>query len=271
MRWDFPTIMVALVFVCGVIWLLDVFWFAPRRRAAAVVTTGEDGVVTRREPEMSRTIEYARSFLPVFLIVLLLRSFMVEPFRIPSGSMMPTLLVGDFILVNKYNYGIRLPVLDTKIIEIGDPKRGDTVVFRYPVNPDIPFIKRVVGLPGDRIEYRDKTLFVNGEPMVQTPLGRYVGTGSGSHFTGATRLTEALVDAPHDILLTRRMTRLRKTAWEVPAGHYFVLGDNRDNSEDSRYWGFVPDENLIGRAFFIWFNWDWGHGPTWSRIGTFIE
>jgi signal peptidase I len=270
MRWDFPTIMVALVFVCGAIWLLDVFWLAPSRRKAAV--SAQDGSGALVEPEMPKSVEYARSFLPVFLIVLILRSFVVEPFRIPSGSMMPTLLVGDFILVNKFNYGIRLPVLDTKIIDIGVPDRGDVVVFRYPVNPAIPFIKRIVGLPGDRLEYRDKTLYVNGEAMAQTDLGRYVGEGSGTPFTGAQHRKENLTGAPHEILLVPHRGALgRTTEWEVPEGHYFVLGDNRDNSEDSRFWGFVPDENLIGRAFFIWFNWDWGHGQSWTRIGNSID
>ena len=255
MRFDFPTIMVALVAVSGAIWLVDLFFLAPRRRSTAAAQVAEDDALDAGEladAAMPKVVEYARSFFPIFLIVLVLRSFLFEPFRIPSGSMMPTLLIGDFILVNKFEYGIRLPVLDKKIVPLSTPERGDVVVFRYPRDPAIPFIKRVVGLPGDRIEYRSKTLFVNGEEATQTEIGVYVGRGSGSKFTGHKERKEALPDAPHDILLSPRVLLAREGSWEVPAGHYFVLGDNRDNSEDSRYWNFVPDENLIGRAFMIW-------------------
>jgi signal peptidase I len=271
MRWDFPAIMVALVFICGVIWLMDELFLAPGRRRAATVGVDEEGNEIRVEAEMPKAVEYARSFFPVFLIVLLLRSFAVEPFRIPSGSMMPTLQDGDFILVHKYQYGLRLPVLDTKVVDLGSPERGDVVVFRYPVDPAIPFIKRIVGLPGDTIEYRNKTLFLNGKEVEQTKISTYLGAGSGSDATGSIHYLESLPGRPHDILVNPRFSGRTDGRTEVPEGHYFVLGDNRDNSQDSRYWGFVPDENLIGRAFMIWFNWDWGHGRDWGRVGTSIQ
>jgi signal peptidase I len=273
MRFDFPTIMVALVALSGVVWLIDAMLFAPKRKSALADEHSDDEINAHdfADPSMPKLVEYARSFFPVFLIVLLLRSFLFEPFRIPSGSMMPTLLIGDFILVNKFQYGIRLPVTDYKLISIGTPERGDVVVFRFPKDPSIPFIKRIVGLPGDRIEYRRKTLYVNGQEAVQTPIGAYVGQGSGSKFTGAVELTEDLIGKDHAMMVSPRMLLAREGSWDVPEGHYFVLGDNRDNSEDSRYWNFVPDENLIGRAFYIWLSWDWGHGPKWKRMGDSIN
>jgi signal peptidase I len=258
MRLDFPTIMVLLVVVSGLVWAFDALFLARRRRAAA------------EELPPPKLVEYARSFFPVFLIVLLLRSFLVEPFRIPSGSMMPTLEIGDFILVNKFTYGIRLPVTDRKIFELGRPERGDVVVFRYPRDPSTPFIKRVVGLPGDRVDYVDKTFFVNGTPVKQVRRGIYTGTGSGRSMTGAAVFEEQLEKRHHDILIQTNYPTV-ESHLVVPEGHYFVLGDNRDNSRDSRYWGTVPDQNLIGRAFTIWMNWDWGHGISWSRIGDSIR
>jgi len=203
--------------------------------------------------------------------VLLLRSFLVEPFRIPSGSMMPTLLVGDFILVNKYAYGIRLPVLNKKVYAVDNPQRGEVVVFRFPKDPSIDYIKRVVGVPGDQVTYRDKTLFINGEKIAQVPAGTYIGTGSGLSMSGAEIRQEALGNINHDILVTPRIRGVG-TDVVVPEGHYFVMGDNRDNSNDSRYWGFVPDKNLVGRAFMIWMNWDSAAGGVnWDRIGDSIE
>ena len=275
MRFDFPTLMVALVAVTGVIWLLDVVLFAPRRESGgAAQSDAEDGheEVLPQTPDVPKVVEYARSFFPVFLIVLVLRSFLYEPFRIPSGSMMPTLLIGDFILVNKYTYGIRLPVSEQKIISIGTPERGDVVVFRYPEDPSIPFIKRVVGLPGDQIIYRNKVMYVNGDKVELKQVGSFVGQGSGSKFTGLTEFEEALPGSPHNVLLSPRFRFPRSEGtWTVPKDSYFVLGDNRDNSEDSRFWGFVPDANLIGKAVSIWMSWDLGHGPKWNRFGTSIE
>lgn len=260
--------MLLLVCVSGAIWALDALVLAKRRRATSA---GEDqDEASGLESPPSRTVEYAKSFFPVFLAVFLLRSFLYEPFRIPSGSMMPTLLIGDFILVNKFDYGIRLPVLDFKIVEIGSPARGDVVVFRYPKDPSTPFIKRVVGLPGDEVGYYDKVLHVNGTPVAQDTLGVFTGVGPSASMTGASHRRELLGDKPHDILIQTgypsaggKMT--------VPQGHYFVLGDNRDNSRDSRYWGTVPDQNLIGRAFGIWMHWDGHGGVDWPRIGDSIE
>lgn len=266
---DFPVLLVALVVLTGVIWLVDSVFFAPRRRLSGEEAPGEGEALVVRRPPKPRLVEYARSFFPVFLIVLLLRSFVVEPFRIPSGSMMPTLLIGDFILVNKFDYGIRLPVIDKKVIDIGAPKRGDVVVFRYPENPSIPFIKRVIGLPGDTISYYDNRLYVNGKLVEEVPDGIYRGFWSGQNMTGANLYTEHLGKLRHSILIEPGYPTAEGT-WKVPPHSYFVMGDNRDNSRDSRYWGFVPDKDLIGRAFLIWFNWDWGYGIDWGRIGTSI-
>lgn len=262
MVFDFSAVMVLLVAISGGIWALDAWLFAPARAAR------NDKLPEHERPSEPMLVDHARSFFPIFVIVLLLRSFLVEPFRIPSGSMIPTLLVGDFILVNKFTYGLRLPVLNTKVIPIGSPRRGDVVVFRYPEDPSTPFIKRIVGLPGDRITYRDKQVSVNGLPLVYTPLGGYVGMKSAAVHTGASLLEEQLGEARHQLLLTPQAPTF-DGEFDVPVGQYFVLGDNRDNSRDSRYWGFVPDQNLIGRAFMIWMNWD--KGPDFGRIGTTIN
>jgi len=221
-----------------------------------------------REPVL---VEYARSFFPIILVVLLVRSFVVEPFRIPSGSMMPTLLIGDFILVNKFDYGLRLPVLNNKVLSIGEPHRGDVIVFRYPENPSVDFIKRVVGVPGDHLVYKDKVLYINGKKMPQKFLHTYIGDGSGAVMNGARELQEKLGTVKHDILtLPNRMEG--NFTFDVPPGQYFVMGDNRDDSRDSRYWGTVPEKNLVGKAFLIWMNWDTqGHVFDWKRIGTIIH
>jgi signal peptidase I len=264
MKVDFAAVLLSLVVVSGVVWALDAWLLAPARARQAA----RAGVPAPPRPHL---VEYARSFFPIFLAVLLLRSFLVEPFRIPSGSMMPTLLVGDFILVNKFTYGIRLPVIDTKVIELGQPQRGDVVVFRYPEDPSVPFIKRVVGVPGDRVGYYDKVLHLNGSPVPQDPDGTYRGSGSGSGMTGASVRTESLPGRSHQILVQPGAPSV-EGEMVVPDGHYFVLGDNRDNSRDSRYWGTVPDRNLVGKAFFIWLNWDWSGGEVqWRRIGTSLE
>jgi len=221
-------------------------------------------------------VEYARSFFPVLFVVFMLRSFIAEPFRIPSGSMMPTLLIGDFILVNKFAYGIRLPVINKKIIDISEPQRGDAVVFRYPKNPEVDYIKRLIGLPGDRIQYLDKQIYINGKAIKKISLGRYEGVGQGKSMSGAEILTENLQAkgeslVEHDILINHNRPVLQGT-FVVPEGHYFMMGDNRDNSNDSRYWGTVPEENLVGKAFFIWMSWDWEHkGVGFDRIGTLIK
>jgi len=260
MSFDFSAVLVILTLASGLIWGLDAWLLAPRRRRAS--GAGPDPDAGTGEPWW---VEYARSFFPVFLVVLLLRSFLVEPFRIPSGSMMPTLLIGDFILVNKYEYGIRLPVLNTRVIENGRPGRGDIIVFRYPEDPSVPFIKRVVGVPGDHVVYRDKTLYLNGQPVPQSASAAVPGAGA------ALPMTEELGDRRHEILVDPYRQGPEADTL-VPPGHYFVLGDNRDNSRDSRYWGFVPDKNLIGRAFFIWMNLSFKNGGVkWKRIGTILR
>jgi signal peptidase I len=274
--------------VTGGIWLADAMLFAPRRRRLALEPTTAGGApVTGGAPATPYKepviVEYSRSFFPVILIVLLLRSFLIEPFRIPSGSMMPTLLVGDFILVNKFAYGLRWPVLNKKFVQIGDPERGDVVVFRFPRDPSIDYIKRVVGVPGDEIRYRNKTLYVNGKPAPQTPVGKYLGVGSGMGMSNADLRLEDLSGVEHEILVDPNSPDFKCNfystlavggALEVPEGKYFVMGDNRDNSNDGRCWGFVPEENLVGKAFAIWMSWDSqldGFPVDWGRLGTRID
>lgn len=254
--WGLELFLVIATFLTGVIWAVDSALLKKRRKRLAATP--------RPEPVL---VEYSRSFFPVLLVVLLLRSFAVEPFRIPSGSMMPTLLVGDFILVNKYHYGLRLPVINTQVTEGEEPERGDVIVFRYPEDPSVNYIKRIIGLPGDRIEYRDKILFVNGEPQPQTTVGLY-----GLHAGNPVSLKrEDLGGVLHDILIEHGPVA-GDAVYTVPEGEYFVMGDNRDNSNDSRRWGTVPEENLVGKAFFIWLNWNFSNGQhDFSRIGNDIN
>ena len=257
MHFDFATALVVAALVTGGVWVLDAALLSGRRETTA--STGQ-------QVSMPWYVEYSRSFFPVIVAVLLLRSFVVEPFRIPSGSMMPTLLAGDFILVNKFSYGLRLPVVNTKFFGDGTPERGDVVVFRYPEDPSVAYIKRIVGLPGDRLSYVNKVLYVNGEPAEQQPL-----PGDQWAQEGLQLRQEQLGSVSHEILVSDYAP-----GWdwerEVPQGHYFALGDNRDNSRDSRFWGFLPDENLIGKAFLIWMNWDCvtGNGHC-DRIGDRIN
>ena len=232
------------------------------------------GVASKPEAAKLSITEARKLFLKgqMFLVVLVLRSFTIKRFRIPAASMMPTLLIGDFILVDKYAYGIRLPILNKKIIENKIPERGDIVVFRYPLDPSIPFIKRVVGLPGDKYLYQDKILYINGQPVKQVGAGTYKAVGAGKMMDGATVSKEILPNIEYSILKSPDRPSLTFEGF-VPEGHYFVLGDNRDNSKDSRYWGFVPDANLVGRAFMIWMNFDWKKSP-WidqQRIGMMIK
>jgi signal peptidase I len=286
MNFDFPAFLVFACALTGGIWLVDTLLFAPRRRRLAQEAAGDTiaaGGGMKAPPAYKEPVlvEYARSFFPVILIVLLLRSFLVEPFRIPSGSMMPTLLVGDFILVNKFAYGLRWPVLNSKFLEVGDPQRGDVVVFRFPEDPSVDYIKRVVGVPGDEIFYRNKTLYVNGEAAPRTPLGAYTGVGSGRSMTGAQVALERLPEIEHRILMNPMAPDLAPGCRQllygpvvVPEGSYFVMGDNRDNSNDSRCWGVVPEGNLVGKAFAIWMNWDGmrdGFPVDWGRLGDVIE
>ena len=259
MNIDFSLILVVATFVTGIIWGLDSLLFAKKRKARG---EADEETVKLKEPLL---VEYSRFLFPVVLIVLLLRGFVAEPFRIPSGSMLSTLEIGDFILVNKFAYGIRPPVWNKKLIGIANPERGDVIVFRYPENPSVDYIKRVVGVPGDEIAYLNKVLYINGKKIDQEPLGVYQ-----AGFPNLKRFKEDLDGVEHDILVNI-MAPAGDFVVKVPPNSYFVLGDNRDNSRDSRFWGFVPDENLVGKAFMIWMNWQWGHWPEWHRIGTIIE
>ncbi len=300
MHFDFATFLVVLAAVTGAIWVLDILVLAPRRAAVGVAGRGDtkrngadggakgakasvsgaggndavtgvkttgSGAVAAATAKIPWYVDLSRSFFPVIIAVLVLRSFIVEPFRIPSGSMMPTLLAGDFILVNKFSFGVRLPVTNTKIMDSGAPQRGDVAVFRYPEDPSVAFIKRIVGIPGDRLEYRNKRLYINGEVVTRESLEGDLPQA----IPGYNVYPEKVGDTAFQTLQKKRHNNM---AWSyvVPTGHYFAMGDNRDNSSDSRVWGALPEENLIGKAFFIWMNWDCitfnGHC---GRIGERIE
>lgn len=257
---DFALILFIALVVTGFFAAWDRFIRRPRLR--------REEKTDAKEPIL---IEYSKAFFPVILIVFLLRSFVVEPFRIPSGSMLPTLYIGDFILVNKFIYGIRLPIVDKKIIDISEPELGDVMVFRFPHDESINYIKRVVGLPGDEISYNDKRLQINGE---QIPVERVEGNlpeeAGGGRATVA-HFEEKLDGVEHSILTDNKKPSTNMS-FSVPEDHLFVMGDNRDYSNDSRYWGFVPESNIIGQAFFIWFSWETDDGGVnWSRIGSSID
>ena len=274
---NFALILFLLTLATGVLWGIDRVWFAKRRAPEA------------REPAW---VEYAASFFPVLLVVFLLRSFVAEPFKIPSSSMRPTLEVGDFILVNKFVYGLRLPIAEAKVVPVSEPQRGDVVVFRYPVNPSQDFIKRVVGVGGDIVSYQDKKLTVNGQPLPQQRDGTYsylenlrfetlekfdetAGSGEGPHTYAIGASPQAAPVYPQNVRPFPGRENCdyndRGFTCKVPAGHFFMMGDNRDNSDDSRYWGFVPDDHIRGKAFFIWFNWDDISSLAFKRIGRGIR
>lgn len=246
----FALFMLAALVLTGIIWLLDIFCLRKVRAEGK---------------SESWVVEYSKSFFPVILAVFLIRSFLVEPFKIPSGSMMPTLLVGDFILVNKHTYGLRVPILNNTFLEMNHPQRGEVMVFRFPQDPSMDYIKRVVGLPGDRIEYREKRLIINGTPLDISVDGDYEYVAPGLNRIAATRIGEALGEHRHDILLVSDAPAMDIEVI-VPPRHYFVMGDNRDNSNDSRFWGFVPENNIVGKAFMIWWNFD-----NFGRIGNTIN
>ena len=212
----------------------------------------------------SLIIEYGTSFFPILLAVFIIRSFIVEPFKIPSGSMMPTLISGDFIAVNKFCYGIRFPVWNKKLISLGDPERGDVFVFHYPKDPSIDYIKRVIGLPGDEIRYENKNIFINGKLVKKILNQKYSYDFNDNDMIEAEEFLETLGSSEHSILIHDIPSENYK--FNVPEGHYLAMGDNRDNSSDSRVWGFVPDELLVGKAFFIWLNF-----TEFNRIGTWIK
>ena len=266
MIFDFSFYLFVAVVFTGVVWLIDKWFLEPKRNEVVQASTSiHQGVEVSRKGQEPVIVEYSKSFFPVLLIVFLLRGFVVEPFRIPSGSMLPSLYIGDFILVNKLAYGIRLPVLNKTIISFDPPERGDVVVFRYPRDPNLDYIKRVIGLPGDHIAYYNKVLYVNSKPVARDFVGQYKGPGQ----TFANEYTEKLEGGDHSILLLPARPNNLQGEYIVPEGMYFVMGDNRDNSNDSRVWGPVPESNLLGEAFMIWMH----YSDEWhlNRIGTMIK
>ena len=294
---NFALILLILTIGTGIIWFLDVFHFARQRRAKADAALAEfdaryaklklggikadDSGRSRLEAEILKQptwIEYSGSFFPVIALVFFLRSFLFEPFKIPSSSMVPTLVIGDLILVNKFTYGIRLPIINKKIIEVNNPQRGDVMVFKYPKDPSLDYIKRVIGVPGDKIVYKNKRLTINGKEVSYQPLPDYLDE---EHLSYSKQFVENLPRISHRILNDERAPayvqnpdpfpqhelcsyNLEGFACTVPPEHYFMMGDNRDNSLDSRYWGFVPDENIVGKAFFVWMNLS-----NFRRVGSF--
>ena len=269
---DFSLMLVVVGALSGVVWLVDRLFFA-RARAATAASAGTP-LERVREPV---AVEYARSFFPVIILVLVIRSFLFEPFRIPSDSMMPTLYDGDFIFVSKYTYGLRLPVSNSLLLATGTPHRGDVIVFRLPPNPKVNYIKRLVGLPGDRIRVDENNqLYVNDKPQVQEQGPIYTGPKQNQYnYTGVGTAFEQLDAKRHQIMFANGQVRAGE--WTVPAGHYFFMGDNRNNSKDSRWQddldapGFVPEKNLVGKAVMIWLNLDTRDGPLWRRIMSRIE
>jgi len=295
---NFALLLFLLSVVTFVYWLAERFHFLPARQAAAAALAAQQAArreqlqqlgIAKVDDDLGEArarllmqpwwLDWTAGLFPVIVGVFLLRSFLFEPFKIPSGSMVPTLLVGDLILVNKFDYGVRLPVLNKKVIANNDPQRGDVMVFRYPPDPRLDYIKRVVGVPGDEVAYLNQKLTLNGQPVPVKALGEFYDEDSLRY---APQFSEKLGEKDHRILVDPRRSSFFGTdsprfpfaencrysaegvICKVPAGHYFVMGDNRDNSQDSRYWGFVPDENLVGRAFFVWMNFG-----NLGRIGGF--
>jgi signal peptidase I len=295
---NFSLLLFMLTMVTLAFWLAERFYFRPRRLEAAIALEAHDA---KRRAELSKVgiekidgdvaeakarllmqpwwLDWTAGLFPVILVVFVLRSFLFEPFKIPSGSMVPTLLVGDLILVNKFHYGVRLPVINKKIVANHDPQRGDVMVFRYPVDPRLDYIKRVVGIPGDEVAYINQKLSINGQPVPLTPQGEHYDDDSLSY---SPMFLEKLGPVEHKIRVDPRRGTYNGSephrfpmvencryspegvVCKVPPGHYFVMGDNRDNSQDSRFWGFVPDENIVGKAFFVWMNFG-----NLGRIGAF--
>lgn len=286
---NFSLILFLLVLFTGFFYILDVFIFKPKRRLAADHALTHLGRSTILDAEVERKIrhqymkqplwlEYSASFFPVILFVFVLRSFVVEPFKIPSGSMIPTLLIGDLILVNKFTYGVRLPIIDKKIIPVSNPQRGDVMVFRYPQDPSLDYIKRVVGVGGDVVAYRNKRLSINGRALPIKELEKYYDSNNFSYslqfeetLGGKKHLLLNDEDAPAYVLGSQGFKYQENCQFDVngfecivPPKHYFMMGDNRDNSSDSRIWGFVSDRQVVGKAFLVWMNFS-----DFSRIGFF--
>lgn len=255
---SFALALVLCVLVTGIISLLDLLWFEKKRKQ-------------REDWKQPKWIEYSRSFFPVLLLVLLIRSFLIEPFRIPSGSLEPTLLTGDFIAVNKFAYGLRLPVTDSKFISVSEPKVADIVVFSWPPAPKFDYIKRVIGLPGDKISYHNKKLTINGVRAKQHFITYTTYVTERGEKIKVEKIEEDLMGVKHGIYIRPDVPPFNFDI-TVPTGHYFMMGDNRDNSSDSRYWGYLPEANIRGKAFMVWMSWNYMAGNVrWSRIGTMIH
>ncbi len=301
---NFSLLLFVAVVVTGIYWLAERFYFLPQREKAAQALSQSSAArqaeldkkgiaktevhvqeMQQAHSELLRQpwwLDWTAGLFPVIIVVFLLRSFLFEPFKIPSGSMIPTLWVGDLILVNKFTYGIRLPVVNTKIIELNNPQRGDVMVFRYPPKPSFDYIKRVIGVPGDEVSYLNKQLMINGKPLSKAPLPDFFDEDSMRYSqqfeevvsSDKGSITHKLLndqDRPAFIPGTEDFPNKQNCRYsaegvvcKVPEGHYFMMGDNRDNSLDSRYWGFVPDKNIVGKAFYVWMNFG-----NLSRIGSF--
>jgi len=291
----FSIFLVALTVASGLIWLVDSIMFASKRRERMAIAAGPGGAKSalEQDAQLPWLVDTAQQIFPVIAFVMVLRSFLYEPFQIPSGSMLPTLLVGDFILVEKFTYGLKDPVMRSKFVDIGEPERGDVVVFKFPPQPQLDYIKRVVGLPGDTVIYRDKQLQVKPAcdtaencPSFQTIDLKFESRGEAyQQFAPLEKYTEQLGDVSHQIYRTQGRANSSRyysqpgtqaDEWIVPEGHYFVLGDNRDNSEDGRYWGFVPEANLVGKAVAIWISFEFDRVPSswvpgWIPTGVRFE
>jgi signal peptidase I len=285
----FSIFLVVLTVASGLIWLVDNFMFAPKRRERMAITSGPSVATSalEQDTQLPWLVDTAQQIFPVIAFVMVLRSFLYEPFQIPSGSMMPTLLVGDFILVEKFTYGLKDPVMRNKFVDLGLPERGDVVVFKFPPEPHLDYIKRVVGLPGDTVIYRNKQLQVKPNCLsFQTIDLKFESRGEAyQQFAPLEKYTEKLGDVSHQIYRTQGRANSNRyfsqpgtqaDEWIVPEGHYFVLGDNRDNSEDGRYWGFVPEENLVGKAVAIWISFEFDRVPSswvpgWIPTGVRFE
>jgi len=256
-HFDFPFYLTLSVIVTGIISLIDVVWLANKRDAA--------------QP-MPKLIEYARSFFPALLLVWGVRSFLVQPYRVPTGSLEPTVMPGDFIAVKQYAYGIKLPVTHTQLVKMGVPQTGDVALFFWPVNTELRFVKRVIGIPGDHIVYKDKVLTINGTEMTQELVGNAVSEEPGQLPSSVIHKIENLNGIKHDIFMRKTGGYTQTLDVTVPKGQYFMMGDNRDDSDDSRFWGFVPEENFIGKAFGVWLSWDSNSTSVrWHRIGIGIH